>query len=428
MTSFINKFRKKREGDIGNGTGETVNHQPKKPELAYSLDKLLVDSHALSYFIQFLEASEKLNLIKFWMHVQGFQATFNEGVTAAQELSFRDARSIYDKYIDEGSNCTLAVPRKIKAIIDEEMQKSPLQINCFQSAQQFVRQLFEFRYFDEFRQSVYYKKHELEVLEAGCSISEILKIQPILLGFLEFLRDEKEDHDLVQFLLSCESFEANFEEMEDDEALGDAMALYDKYFSMQATNPINSGAPIRSEMESLICDESGRPNKNCFKNAYAFCYFRLQDKYLTDFVRSSSFQQYLLDLRNFIENTVELPRKTRQSSSSCSSSADSQSHSYSFNFSTPKKSRKNVEFSSDSDPEKTPKTTPRSSRLAEIDEIGKYHALYDDSHTQIMKTPTRLKSTLQKYLNKSTLREEEIAEEVARTIIKDMQKMVAENG
>ncbi|RCN49506.1 hypothetical protein ANCCAN_04447 [Ancylostoma caninum] len=56
--------------------------------------------------------------------------------------------------------------------------------------------------------------------------------------------------------------------------------------------------------------------------------------------------------------------------------------------------------------------------------MGRYHVLYDDSLAQDSTTPSRLRQKLRKYLDKSTLKEEEIAVEVARTIIADVHNMV----
>lgn len=313
---------------------------------------------------------------------------------------------------------------------------TPLQKSCFDEAQDFVKSLFEYRYFDEFQNSVYYKKHELEVLSDGCSLADILKVQPLLLSFLEFIK-EKEDHDTIQFLLGCDSFEANLDLMEDSEALGDAMALYEKYFSMQATNMIDLGSAIRAEMESLICEESGRPNRKAFRTAKTACFFRLHDKYLSDFLKTSYYHNYLGELQSFIDFTVELPRKVRNraaSSSDVASSTDSLTHAFSRHLEVLEKKMNDKDEStqtptgSPSSSKRSTPRTPRSSRLAEVDEMGRYHALYDDSHSQTPQKPMRIKSTLRKYLDKNTLREEEIAEEVARTIIRDMQEMVASSA
>ncbi|CAD6199270.1 unnamed protein product [Caenorhabditis auriculariae] len=91
--------------------------------------------------------------------------------------------------------------------------EKPLYFDCFDPAQEFVRQLFELRYFEEFQNSIYYKKHELG---------------PLLQSFIEFVK-EKEDQDMVQFLVACDTYESNVETLEDNEALDDAMALYEKF-------------------------------------------------------------------------------------------------------------------------------------------------------------------------------------------------------
>ncbi|CCD61535.1 RGS domain-containing protein [Caenorhabditis elegans] len=392
-----------QSADIGSGSDHEGIIVKQKPQLAFSLDRLLIDSSALSYFIQYLDSTDKLNLIKFWMHVEGFKSSFSEQIQAAQEY---------------------------------KLSASPLQKSCFDEAQDFVKSLFEYRYFDEFQNSVYYKKHELEVLSDGCSLADILKVQPLLLSFLEFIK-EKEDHDTIQFLLGCDSFEANLDLMEDSEALGDAMALYEKYFSMQATNMIDLGSAIRAEMESLICEESGRPNRKAFRTAKTACFFRLHDKYLSDFLKTSYYHNYLGELQSFIDFTVELPRKVRNraaSSSDVASSTDSLTHAFSRHLEVLEKKMNDKDEStqtptgSPSSSKRSTPRTPRSSRLAEVDEMGRYHALYDDSHSQTPQKPMRIKSTLRKYLDKNTLREEEIAEEVARTIIRDMQEMVASSA
>ncbi|KAK6046280.1 hypothetical protein COOONC_16212 [Cooperia oncophora] len=65
-----------------------------------------------------------------------------------------------------------------------------------------------------------------------------------------------------------------------------------------------------------------------------------------------------------------------------------------------------------------------SSNLAEVDCMGQYRVLYDDSLAQETTTPSKIRQKLRKYLDKSTLKEEEVALEVARTIIADVHSMV----
>lgn len=67
----------------------------------------------------------------------------------------------------------------------------------------------------------------------------------------------------------------------------------------------------------------------------------------------------------------------------------------------------------------------RSLNLAEVDCMGRYHVLYDDSlAVNKDRVPSRIRQKLRKYLDKATLKEEEVALEVARTIIADVQNMV----
>uniref|UniRef100_A0A1I7XJ37 RGS domain-containing protein n=1 Tax=Heterorhabditis bacteriophora TaxID=37862 RepID=A0A1I7XJ37_HETBA len=204
----------------------------KSATLAYNLDLLLLDSSALSFFIQFLESC----------------------------VSLLDARNIFDKYIDEESTSTISLPRKIKHRIDENLMKQPLKVDCFDDAQHFVRQLFELRYFPEFQASIYYKKHELYVLSRGCSLFDIIHVQFLLLSFLEYV-DSRSDHDCVQFLIACESFENSLESLSDEDALNDAMSIYDKLIA-------------------------------------------LFQKYLHRFIHSSAYHNYLVDLSAQIQNTV----------------------------------------------------------------------------------------------------------------------------
>uniref|UniRef100_A0A1I7XJ79 HEPN domain-containing protein n=1 Tax=Heterorhabditis bacteriophora TaxID=37862 RepID=A0A1I7XJ79_HETBA len=58
--------------------------------------------------------------------------------------------------------------------------------------------------------------------------------------------------------------------------------------------------------------------------------------------------------------------------------------------------------------------------------MGRYRTLYDDSLSLVHdgNTSSKLRQRLRKYLDKDALREEEIAEEVARTIIADVHNMV----
>ncbi|KAK6046281.1 regulator of G protein signaling domain protein [Cooperia oncophora] len=113
---------------------------------------------------------------------------------------------------------------------------------------------FQKRYFKDFENSLYHKKYQLQVFSRWCSLDDILYVPALLNAFLEFV-DDRHDHDCLQFLLACNAFEKNYDSLPDEEALEDAMSIYDKYFSMQAISPIQIGDTARRRMESEICSD-----------------------------------------------------------------------------------------------------------------------------------------------------------------------------
>ncbi|EPB74500.1 regulator of G protein signaling domain protein [Ancylostoma ceylanicum] len=218
--------------------------------LAYSIDRILEDSSVMAFFIHFLESCDKLNLIKFWIHVSGFKASFGYGPTgssqkAEQSLALLDARNIYDRYIDKESSSSICLPKSISGHVLERLRGDCIAPDIFDEAKNFVR---------------------------------------------DFI-DDHHDRDCIQFLLACNTFESSYDKLSSEELLEDAMCVYDR-------------------------------------------------------------------------------------------------------------------------------------NLAEVDCMGQYHVLYDDSLAQDSTTPSRLRQKLRKYLDKSALEEEEVAVEVARTIIADIHNMV----
>ncbi|PIO73255.1 regulator of G protein signaling domain protein [Teladorsagia circumcincta] len=270
MNSVFEKLRKK--DPRGYGTEPIVIQN--SCVLAQNIDHLLADSSALTFFIQFLECYDKLNLVKFWIHVEGFKASLGEE-----------------------------------------------RAECAQDAEN-SRELSSFIYFKDFENSLFYKKYQLQVFSRRCSLDDILYVPALLNAFLEFV-DDRHDHDCLQFLIACNAFEENYDSLSDEEALEDAMSIYDKYFSMQALSPIRIGDTARRRMESEICSDSGRPLLSSFNTAKQYCFLRIHDRYLESFVKSTAYHNFLLELEAEVGNMIELPRPNRQMKCG-SSSSDSQ--------------------------------------------------------------------------------------------------------
>ncbi|CAJ0942774.1 unnamed protein product, partial [Mesorhabditis belari] len=441
--------------DLGNGLDAGVLGS-KSCQLAHNVDRLLSDSSALSYFINFMDSCDKLNLVKFWMHVDGFRASIanipQNSRATAEKMCQLDAVHIYKKYIDQDSPSTIAIPKKLYNKILAKINADIFDAQIFDEAHLFVKELFELRFFPEFLGSIYYKKHEFDVLlREECDLMDILRIESLLAGFLE-LSAESGDGHWVEMVLSVDTWEKQWANTADEETLEDAMAIYNKFFSMQAARArIPLSDESRKALESRICTENGRPHRDAFSRQKLSALEYLTQKLLHQFRQSAVFQSYLNELSSTIINSIELPRiggrRNEKRASSVTSSGRSDSlpslitqHQRNTEKMVSCDERKQSECSSASltdaphsstEPPPTPSATPtkKSARLAEIDSMGRYTPLYDTTFTtERENAQSKLKMTLRRYLDKSGLREEELAEEVARTIIADIQTMVHSAG
>ncbi|WKY01027.1 hypothetical protein Q1695_015209 [Nippostrongylus brasiliensis] len=383
--------------------------------LAQNIDALLRDSWGMAFFKQFLESCDKINLVNFWSHVDGFKASFGRECSgpaekAEKSLALLDAQNIYSKYIDTYSASTISLPKKISERVFDNLTEDNISPDIFDEAKNFIHSLFELRYFDDFESSVFYKKYQFHVFSQCCSLEDIL-----------YFVDDRHDHDCLQFLIACNTFELNYDSLLDEESVEDAMSIYDKYFSMQALSPIDIGDALRRSMESEICSVDGRPSRTSFSTAKQFCFLRIRERYIEKFIASPGYLNYLLELEADVRNAIELPKPDRERKCAGSSSSDSQPFLFDRHFDGVESRRSSTKLPL---PSPLPSRTNRRLNLAEVDCMGRYHVLYDDSLSQDKTTPSRIRQTLRKYLDKTTLKEEEVAVEVARTIIADVHSMV----
>ncbi|VDM67276.1 unnamed protein product [Strongylus vulgaris] len=208
--------------------------------LAHDIEHLLEDPSAMAFFIHFLESCDKLNLIKFWIHVNGFKASFEQGLSDCSQkvemsLALLDARNIYDRYIDKESSTSLSFPRAISQRVLDRISEERIGSDIFDEAKDFVSNLFGKRYFKDFKDSIYYKKHLLQVFSRGCSLDDILLVPALLNAFLEFI-DDQQDRNCIEFLLACNTFESNYDTLSDEELLEDAVCIYEKYAPSRNTH------------------------------------------------------------------------------------------------------------------------------------------------------------------------------------------------
>uniref|UniRef100_F1KXC4 Regulator of G-protein signaling rgs-5 n=1 Tax=Ascaris suum TaxID=6253 RepID=F1KXC4_ASCSU len=447
------------------GHPSNVEHRVvRRTAIADTLAETLRDSSALAYFIQFMETIGQLNLVKFWLHVESFKAsaaTVGRNDEALITMTKNDAANIFAKYICSDAPCSIGITEKLRNEVIERIctKDGMLDTHCLDGAQQFVRNIMENRYFGEFLSSVYYKKHQLDVITGGSlSINDILKCQRLLCSFIEFLEGEGE-RKLIEFIIAAETFAQQLPLTQNNEqALEDAMIIYDKYFSMQASEPLKFGAKIRIQIEADICTESGRPSANCFESARRLAVSVLEQSYVKRYQASPPFMKFLYELMAQIDSSVELPNPNRKKKTLNSSDQSSEISLPSVLFEKktrpaavsrlgqsasaaafPMGSTEEDETSSLADSVSScgPGSTPRArhsrmgpSSLAMIDDFGRYRPMYDNSYSSADDEGSarrKLKHTFDKYLRQSMAKEAEVADQVAELIIADIHNMVSSN-
>ncbi|RLV97131.1 hypothetical protein DV515_00012098 [Chloebia gouldiae] len=232
----------------------------------------------------------------------------NSPSSALQDLSGklmksieRDAVSTFTKYISPDAAKPIPITEAMRndivaKICGEDGQVDP---NCFVTAQSIVFHAMEQEHFSEFLRSQHFCKYQIEVLTSGTVyLADILFCESALFYFSEYM--EKEDAvNVLQFWLAADNFQSQLAAKEGQydgqEAQNDAMILYDKYFSLQATHPLGFDDSVRLEIESNICREGG-PLPNCFTTPLRQAWTTMETVFLPGFLSSNLYYKYLNDL------------------------------------------------------------------------------------------------------------------------------------
>ncbi|NXK86676.1 AKA10 protein, partial [Formicarius rufipectus] len=223
----------------------------------------------------------------------------------------RDAVSTFTKYISPDAAKPIPITEAMRndivaKICGEDGQVDP---NCFVTAQSIVFNAMEQEHFSEFLRSHHFCKYQIEVLTSGTVyLADILFCESALFYFSEYM--EKEDAvNVLQFWLAADNFQSQLAAKEGQydgqEAQNDAMILYDKYFSLQATHPLGFDDSVRLEIESNICREGG-PLPNCFTTPLRQAWTTMETVFLPGFLSSNLYYKYLNDLIHSVRGD-ELP-------------------------------------------------------------------------------------------------------------------------
>ncbi|XP_017267967.1 A-kinase anchor protein 10, mitochondrial isoform X2 [Kryptolebias marmoratus] len=217
----------------------------------------------------------------------------------------KEAVNIFTKYISPDAVRPIPITEQIRndiiaKICGEDGMVDP---NCFVIAQAVVFAILEEQHFSEFLRSHHFCKYQIEVLTSGSVfLADILFCESALFYFSEYMEKE-EAMNVLQFWLAADNFQnqlaAKKGQYDGQEAQNDAMILYDKYFSLQATNPLGFGDSVRMEIESNICREGG-PLPDCFTTPLRQAWTTMEKVYLPGFLSSNLYYKYLSDLINSV--------------------------------------------------------------------------------------------------------------------------------
>ncbi|XP_023688943.2 A-kinase anchor protein 10, mitochondrial isoform X2 [Paramormyrops kingsleyae] len=218
----------------------------------------------------------------------------------------RDAVNIFTKYISPDAARPIPITESMRndivaKICGEDGQVDP---NCFVIAQSIVFGIMEQQHFNEFLRSHHFCKYQIEVLTSGTVfLADILFCESALFYFSEYMEKE-EAVNILQFWLAADNFQDQLAskkgQYDGQEAQNDAMILYDKYFSLQATNPLGFDDSVRLEIESNICREGG-PLPDCFTTPLRQAWTTMEKVFLPGFLCSNLYYKYLNDLINSVK-------------------------------------------------------------------------------------------------------------------------------
>lgn len=229
------------------------------------------------------------------------------------------AINLFKKYVALEAPLALELPDSYrKSVISNICQpEGVIKVDCFKPVQDIIFSQIENQCYKDFVNSSFYIKAQIDILTcSSLNLKDILYNETLLFYFTEYLEQESCSH-LLEFLMAVMHFRDNLTNgntCSPDQAQADAIVLYDKYFSLQATSPIGFPQYIRLKIESDICIESG-PHHSCFDLPYRIV-FKTLTRYVKTYLESELYYKYLSEM---IHSVDQIWSSNNRSQSDCSS-------------------------------------------------------------------------------------------------------------
>jgi len=310
-------------GDLGNfNSPETMKPRLRRSRLSKNLQEILADLSALSHFQQFLESKQAgsyltiLNDIKnYYLLANSLPSLVSSNCIDQQRMMETDSMvhslhcekiRIIHKYFDSDSSDYLpGICKLFDDIIVPDL---------FNEVQQGIWNLLETDYVPEYLHSEYNYKYQLEIINGGkLLISDILYNDTCLFYFMEFM-DQIGKRHWLEFWLAAENYRFQWNV---HNASSDALIIYNKYFSLQATQPLGLSDLIRSTIEENICVTDG-PGPDCFEYPLHVLFATVEKKCLQPFLSGQVYCQYVYEIVTALKNASEsLSSQSKHSGSTC---------------------------------------------------------------------------------------------------------------
>lgn len=224
-----------------------------------------------------------------------------------QPTMVEDALRIYRKYLVTDSPYSIELPATIlsrlslalcesESSVDDEMDSNNLW-EAFEDAQKHVMDVMEKEFLAAFLDSTFYCNYTVDVLTSeSLNLVEIL-YSSALFYFREFLEQEKDSKlPYLEFWLSATNFrKSQHAQLEQSQMKADALVIYEKWFSLQATAPLNFSNHVRTKVEEQICSE-GPSSAQCFDLPIRIVEIFLDRCCFKKFVKSQLFFKHLSEV------------------------------------------------------------------------------------------------------------------------------------
>lgn len=194
--------------------------------------------------------------------------------------------------------------------------------SIFDDAQSHVLDYLDSTFTNAFLESSFYCRYCVETLSGdSLRITDILHNEAVLFYFMEFL-DKENKRLYLDFWLAAMNFKRQLNEaysvslmktlddsgvdaivdIDSQQTQNDALILYERYFSLQATCPLHLSDHVRFQIEEKICTiDGGASILEAFDFPIAIVERFLERKFLPDFAKSPLFFKYLSELLQRID-------------------------------------------------------------------------------------------------------------------------------